>query len=170
MKIDSINFSFFQWKSFFINKQVNNHLDKKPNYKFFVDIISKSFAAIENLIQSNNFYNYLKQSKQVKVNSRIFDKKKDSKQILEIQKIAKIILKTKDDRNKLENLFDSNRIIFFKLDFHSKHHLLICFAVNIQDKWKLFPLFWDFNHCIDLVSDKFDSSEKYKWLLSEISI
>ena len=116
MKIDSINFSFFQWKSFFINKQMNNHLDKKPNYKFFVDIISKSFAAIENLIQSNNFYNYLKQSKQVKVNSRIFDKKKDSKQILEIQKIAKIILKTKDDRNKLENLFDSTVTELFFLN------------------------------------------------------
>ena len=170
MKIEFVNFSFFQWKSFFIDKETNNELDEKPNSKLFIKIISKSLEAIQNLCQSNNFYNNLMQSKQSRVNSRIFDKKKDSKQILEIQNIAKIILKTKDDRNKLENLFDSNRIIFFKLDFHSKHHRLICFAVNIQDKWKLFPLFWDFNHCIDLVSDKFDSSEKYQWSLNEINI
>ena len=170
MKINSINFSFFQWKSFFISKKMNNYLNKKPNYKFFFNAINKSFAAIENLYQSNNFYNDLMQSRQARVNSRIFDKKKDSKQILEIQKIAKINLKTKDDRNKLENLFDNSRIVFFKLDFHSDYYHLICFAVNIQNKWKLFPLFWDFNHCFDLVEDKFDSSEKYQWSLNEINI
>lgn len=113
---------------------MNNHLNKKPNYKFFFNAINKSFAAIENLSQSNNFYNDLMQSRQARVNSRIFDKKKDSKQILEIQKIAKINLKTKDDRNKLENLFDNSRIVFFKLDFHSDYYHLICFAVNIQNK------------------------------------
>ena len=76
MKIEFVNFSFFQWKSFFIDKETNNELDEKPNSKLFIKIISKSLEAIQNLCQSNNFYNNLMQSKQSRVNSRIFDEKK----------------------------------------------------------------------------------------------
>lgn len=178
MKIEFVNFSFFQWKSFFIDKETNNELDEKPNSKLFIKIISKSFEAIQNLCQSSNFYNDLMQSKQSRVNSRIFDEKKDKLEILKIKNIAKINLKTKYDKDKLQDLFltkekniDKKRIIFFKIDFHIKHYRLICFTLNnsdSNDKWELFPLFWDFNHCIDLVDDKFNSSKKYEWSLNEI--
>ena len=171
MKIQSVNFYFFQWKSFFIDKKMNNELDEQPNSKSFIKIISNSLEAIENLCQSDNFYNDLKQSKQAKVNSRIFNKNKDIGEILKIENIAKINLKTKYDKDKLQDLFSRRRIIFFKFDFHLKHYRLICFALtnsNLNDKWELFPLFWDFNHCIDLVEDKFNSSKKHEWSLKEI--
>ena len=176
MKIKSVNFSFFQWKSFFVDKKTNNELDEQPNSKWFIKIINKSLEAIENLCQSNNFYNDLMQSKQARVNSRIFDKKKekDKYEILKIQKIVKKSLITNKEHNKdklEELLFLTPRTIFFKLDFHLKHYRLICFALtnsDSNDKWQLFPLFWDFNHCIDLVDDKFNSSKKHEWSLKKI--
>ena len=116
---------------------MNNELDEQPNSKSFIKIISKSLEAIENLCQSDNFYNDLMQSKQEKVNSRIFDKNKDIGEILKIENIAKINLKTKYDKDKLQDLFSRRRIIFFKFDFHLKHYRLICFALtnsNSNDK------------------------------------